>query len=261
MLTKYTNNVMMTTKEKTVSFTGNRTLTTLDNQPDANLENVIRTELSLCLEDCYREGKTNFISGMAIGWDTLCAEEVLKLRKMYSDVRLIVAIPFQGQELMYGEKDKLRYKAIFRAADHQEFITCGDYDKEVYHKRNEWMIANSSEIIAYDSGKPNSATASTVRKAILSGVEVLNIYDELKKYFAISHFAKRYLQRFPFVTSFRYGREGLLFYGDQQPIPVSFTNIKTVATVVLSTPVDLAISLMMSALVIINSIYYAANIA
>ena len=218
----------MTTKEKTVSFTGNRTLTTLENLPDANLENVIRTELSFCLEDCYREGKTNFISGMEIGWDTLCAEEVLKLRKMYSDVRLIVAIPFQGQELMYGEKDKLRYKAIFRAADHQEFITCGDYDKEVYHKRNEWMIANSSEIIAYDSGKPNSATASTVRKAILSGVEVLNIYDELKKYFAISHFVKQYLQRFPFVTSFRYGREGLLFYGDQQPIPVPFTNIKTV---------------------------------
>lgn len=215
-------------KEKTVSFTGNRTLTTSDNQPDANLENVIRTELSLCLEDCYQEGMTNFISGMAIGWDMLCAEEVLKLREKYSDVRLIAAIPFQGQELMYGEKDKLRYKAIFEAADHHEFITCGDYDKDAYHKRNDWMIANSSELIVYDSEKPRSGTSSTVRKARLYGVEVLNIYDELKNYFTISHLAKRYLQRFPFVTSFRYGREGLLFYGDQQFIPVPFTNIKAV---------------------------------
>jgi len=219
---------MKTIKEKTVAFTGNRTLTTSDNRTDANLENVIRTELSLCLEDCYREGKRNFISGMAIGWDMLCAEEVLKLRKQHSDIRLIVAIPFQGQELLYSEKDKYRYKVIFEAADHQEFITDGDYDKEAYHKRNDWMIANSSEIIAYDSGKPRSGTSSTVRKARLAGLEVLNMYDELKSYFAISHFAKQYLQRFPFVTSFRYGREGLLFYGDQQFIPVPFTNIKTV---------------------------------
>lgn len=215
-------------KEKTVSFTGNRTLTTSDNQPDANLENVIRTELFLCLKDCYQEGKTNFISGMAIGWDMLCAEEVLKLREQHSDIRLIIAIPFQGQELLYSEKDKHRYKAIFEAANHKEFITDGDYDKDAYHKRNDWMIANSSEIIAYDSGRPRSGTASTVRKARIYGVEVLNIYDELKNYFTISHFAKRYLQRFPFITSFRYGREGLLFYGDQQPIPVPFTNIKTV---------------------------------
>ena len=209
-----------------MSFTGNRTLTTSDNRPDANLENVIRTELSLCLEDCYREGKTNFISGMAIGWDMLCAEEVLKLREQHSDIRLIIAIPFQGQELLYSEKDKHRYKAIFEAADHKEFITDGDYDKEAYHKRNDWMIANSSEIIAYDSGRPRSGTASTVRKARLSGVEVLNIYDELKNYFTISHFAKRYLQRFPFVTSFHYGRDGLLFCGNQQFIPVPSTNIK-----------------------------------
>lgn len=215
-------------KEQTVAFTGNRIITTSDNLPDANLENVIRTELSLCLEDCYREGKKNFISGMAIGWDMLCAEEVLKLREQYSDICLIVAIPFQGQELLYSEKDKHRYKVIYDAADHREYITEGSCDKEVYHKRNDWMIANSSEIIAYDSGKPRSGTASTVRKARLAGVEVLNVYDELKDYFSISHFAKRYLQRFPFVSSFRYGREGLLFYGNQQFIPVPFTNIKNV---------------------------------
>lgn len=215
-------------KEKTVAFTGNRNITTSDNRADANLENVVRTELSLCLEDCYREGKTNFISGMAIGWDMLCAEEVLKLRELYSDICLIIAIPFQGEELQYSEKDKRRYRKIYEVANHKEFITDDNYDKDDYHKRNDWMIANSSELIVYDSEKPRSGTASTVRKARLSGVEVLNIYDELKNYFAISHFAKRYLQRFPFVTSFRYGREGLLFYGDNRLVPVSFTNIKEV---------------------------------
>lgn len=215
-------------KEQTVAFTGNRIITTSDNFPDANLENVIRTELSLCLEDCYHEGKKNFISGMAIGWDMLCAEEVLKLRERYPDICLIVAIPYQGQELLYSETDKHRYKKNCEAANHKEYITEGGYDKEAYHKLNDWMIANSSEIIAYDSGKPRSSTASTIRKARCAGLEVLNIYDELKNYFAISHFAKQYLQRFPFVTSFRYGREGLLFFGNQQFIPVSFTDIKMI---------------------------------
>lgn len=215
-------------KAKTVAFTGNRTLTTSDNRIDANLENVIRTELSHCLEDCYVEGKKNFISGMAIGWDMLCAEEVLKLRERHSDIKLIVAIPFQGQELLYSAKDKNRYKTIYEAADLKEYITEEGYDKEAYHKRNDWMITNSSEIIAYDSGKQRSGTASTVRKARLSGLEILNIYDELKNYFTISHFAKQYLQRFPFVTSFLYGREGVLFFGNQQFIPVPFTNIKAI---------------------------------
>lgn len=219
---------MKINRERTVAFTGNRALTTADGRPDANLENVIRTELSFCLEDCYREGKKTFISGLAVGWDMLCAEEVLKLKAKYPDVVLIAAIPFPGQELLYSDSDKERYKTIYEAADHREFITDSGYDKEAYHKRNEWMITNCSEMIAYDSGKPRSGTASTVRKALLAGVDVLNIFDELKKYFEISHQAKQYLQSFPDITSFRYSRKGIVFEGDKQPHPLDFEQIESV---------------------------------
>lgn len=215
-------------KEKTVAFTGNRTLTTADGRPDTNLENVLRTELSFCLEDCYQEGKKVFVSGCSTGWDMLCAEEVLKLKSKYQDVLLIAAIPFSGQELLYNEKDKQRYKRIYEAVDHREFITDGGYDKDTYHKRNDWMIANSSEIIAYDSGKPRSGTASTLRKSHLAGLEILNIFDELENYFAISHPAKQYLQRFSHITSFRYGREGVIFKGDNQPHSLNFEQIESV---------------------------------
>lgn len=215
-------------KEKAVAFTGNRSLTAADGRPDTNLENVLRTELSFCLEDCYQEGKNMFISGCSIGWDILCAEEVLKLKAKYPDVLLIAAIPFSGQELLYNEKDKQRYERIYEAADHKEFITEGGYDTEAYHKRNDWMIANSSEIIAYDSGKPRSGTASTMRKSHLAGLEILNIFDELENYFAISHPAKQYLQRFPNIISFRYGREGVIFDGDNQPHPLNFERIESV---------------------------------
>lgn len=215
-------------KEKTVAFTGHRTLTTADGTPDANLENVIRTELSFCLESCYRDGKNVFISGLAVGWDMLCAEEVLKLKSKYQDVVLIVAIPFMGQERLYKEQDQSRYKAIYEAADHREFITDGGYDKDAYHKRNDWMIANCSEVIAYYNGKPRSGTSSTMRKARITEVDILNVFDELKKYFAISHPAKQYLQSFPGVTSFRYGREGVIFDGANQPFPVNFEQISSI---------------------------------
>lgn len=146
-------------KNQTVAFTGNRELTTSNGRSDANLENVLRTELSFCLEDCYKEGKNVFITGMAIGWDMLAAEQVLKFKETHSDVVLIAAIPFMGQELIYNETDKRRYKSIYEAANHCEFITDGGYNSDAYHKRNDWMIANCSEIIAYDSGKPRSGTA------------------------------------------------------------------------------------------------------
>lgn len=215
-------------KEKTVAFTGHRTLMTADGNPDANLENVIRTELSFCLEDCYKEGKNTFISGLAVGWDMLCAEEVLKLKAKHSDVILIAAIPFMGQELMYCNINKQRYKRIYESADYREFINDSGYDRDAYHNRNDWMIANCSEMIAYFNGKPRSGTSSTVRKASKSGVEILNIFEELRIYFTIKHSAKRYLQDFPHVTSFRYGREGVIFGGEDQHFPVNFEQISDV---------------------------------
>ena len=215
-------------KEKTVAFTGNRTLKTSTGRPDTNLENVLRTELSFCLEECYNEGKRNYITGMAIGWDMLCAEEVLKFKAKHSDVKLIAAIPFQGQELMYGQRDKDRYKIIYEAADHIEYITEGGYDNNAYHKRNDWMIANACEIMAYDSHQPRSGTASTVRKAKLNGLEVLNFFDELEDYFQNNSPAKKCLQSYSHIESVKFGREGLIFEGYNRPHPLPFENIVSV---------------------------------
>lgn len=171
---------MKIVKEKTVAFTGNRTLTTSDGRPDANLENVLRRELYLSLEDCYKEGKVNYITGMAVGWDLLCGEVVLELKEKYPDIRLIAAIPFMGQELLYSNQDKQRFKYIYERADHIELITNGGYDRGAYHKRNDWMIANSSKIIAYDSGKRvRSGTSSTIRKAIKQNIEVVNLFQRI----------------------------------------------------------------------------------
>lgn len=218
---------MKITKAKTVAFTGNRTITTSDDTVDRNLENVIRTELSFILEELYEEGKTCYLNGGAIGFDLLAAEEVLKLRVKHPDVQLIIVVPFMGQELRYIPVDKLRYAEILQQADDKILIWEGGYNVIAYHKRNDFLVENSSEIIAYSNGIGHGA-GSTVRKAEAKGVKLLNIFDELQAYFAIQHPAKAFLQDYSDIPSFRYGRNGVIFQGCDQPYPIAFGEIEKI---------------------------------
>lgn len=210
-------------KEITIAFIGDKIFNKPNNIPDSNLENVIRTELYYVLEELYQEGKKTFLCGMTVGFAMLCAEEVLKLKSKHPNMILIAAIPFVGQELTYSLKDKQRYKEIYEAADHRVFTSNGDYDQDAYRKNNDWMVANSSELIIYDSN-----AASLVSMARNAGVDVLNMFDELQDYFTITHPAKEYLQNFPHITSFCYGREGVIFEGNNQPFAIKFSQIEKI---------------------------------
>ncbi|MFR9543109.1 MAG: SLOG family protein [Rikenellaceae bacterium] len=171
--------IMEITKDQTIAFTGNRTLTAPKGKLFFNLERTIRKKLSALLEECYNDGKTTFISGMAIGWDMLCAEEVLKLQSNHPEVRLIAAVPFTGQEAKYSPSDQRRYHKLLSQATSTITISEGGFSNQAYHDRNDFLIANSIKLIAYHNGKPRSGTASTIRKATDLGVEVLNLYDEI----------------------------------------------------------------------------------
>ncbi len=166
-------------KNQTVAFTGNRTLTAPKGKIIFNLERTIRQRLSTLLEECYNEGINTFISGMAIGWDLLCAEEVIKLQSKYPEVRLIAAVPFAGQEAKYSPSDQQRYHNILNQATSIITISDSDFSNQAYHDRNDFLIANSTKLIAYHNDKPRSGTASTIRKATAQSIEVLNLYTTI----------------------------------------------------------------------------------
>ncbi|MFI3295856.1 MAG: SLOG family protein [Rikenellaceae bacterium] len=149
------------TKEKTIAFTGNRILTAPKGHVILNLERTIRKKLSALLEECYNEGFNIFISGMAVGWDMLCAEEILKFQSQHPEVRLIAAVPFAGQEAKYSPSDQLRYHNLLGQATTIITISEGGRTNKAYHDRNDFLIAN----------------ASTIRKATDRGIEVVNVYD------------------------------------------------------------------------------------
>ena len=167
---------MKITKEQAVAFTGNRNLTSADGVSGLALEERVRQQLYALLEEQYHNGARQFLSGMALGWDMLAAEEVLRLQEVHPDVELIAVIPFEGQEAMFTHSEQVRYHNLCKRATHSITIA-STYSNQAYHDRNDYLIENSSMMYAYHNGKPRSGAGSTIRKSKLQGVEVVNLYE------------------------------------------------------------------------------------
>ncbi|MFI3323375.1 MAG: SLOG family protein [Rikenellaceae bacterium] len=159
----------------TVAFTGNRSLIPPSNIYSDDLEGVIRASLHDLLEQAYCAGKRIFLSGGAVGFDLMAAEEVVALRLQYHDVQLVLVTPFDGQDAKYPERDKELYASLLSEADRVVRIA-ESYSLGAYHQRNEYLVENCGELIAYSSGK-GRGTVSTMRRAVKRGVQVTNIYD------------------------------------------------------------------------------------
>lgn len=169
---------MEISKIKTIGFTGNRTLTSSSGNSGHNLENTICEKLYNLLEREYLEnGITTFLSGMALGYDTLAAKVVLELKRCYPLITLVAVIPFDGQDAKFTPQQRIVYQTLLSKADYTITISPDGYSNQAYHDRNDFLIANSIKIYAYHNGKPRSGTGSTIRKASLNGVEVVNIYE------------------------------------------------------------------------------------
>ena len=165
-------------KEKTIAFTGNRTLTSEDGRSHNELRIPILNLLMKMLEKEYIEnGITTFISGMALGFDTLAAVVVRELKRKYPKIQFIAAVPFIGQEEKYPPQDKKLYKQLLNAADYTIVVSGKGFSNQAYHDRNDFLIENASKMYAYHNGKPRSGTGSTIRKALKQGVMVVNLYD------------------------------------------------------------------------------------
>ncbi len=137
-----------------------------------DFENLI-TEgiLKLANENC-----TVFYTGMAMGFDMLCAECVLSLKKVYKKpLKLICAIPFKGQEEGFSEQWKKRYHKILDECD-EAVILSEIYYKGCYQKRNKFMVDNSDYVMTWFDGKPGG-TKNTIDYAVKQNRFVLNLNE------------------------------------------------------------------------------------
>ena len=164
-------------KEKTIAFTGNRILTSSDGKESTTLKMEICEKLYSLLESEYLEnGYNTFLCGMALGFDTISALVSVQLKRKYKDIRFIAVIPFIGQDSKFSAEDKNIYSHLLGFADFSIVTNGNQYSNESYHERNDFLLANASKLIAYHNGKSRSGTASTIRKAMIKGIKVENIY-------------------------------------------------------------------------------------
>ena len=124
-----------------VAFTGHRHLS----QEDLS---KIQTHLPPLLEKCYAQGKRAFLSGGALGFDTVAAGAVLQLRKAHPDVSLILTIPCRSQASRWSAGDQAVYAQMLEMADQTIYVS-EDYFPGCMQKRNQFLIQHADTCICY----------------------------------------------------------------------------------------------------------------
>ena len=153
-------------KNKTCCFTGHREIP-FDKIPliYQQVENEVKTLI--------QNGYLYFGSGGARGFDAIAAEVVLKLKKIYPQIRLILVLPCVEQTMGWNKKDLEKYKYIMRKSD-KIVYTSYNYTKDCMHKRNRHLVDNSSACICY-LNKNYGGTFYTVNYAKKENIKIIPI--------------------------------------------------------------------------------------
>ncbi len=124
----------------------------------------------------YNEGYNVFLCGGAKGFDLLCGELCLTLKKRFTDIKLICVLPFKNQAQSFSREWQLRYSYVLEHCDVINYIS-EDYYPGCFFKRNEKMVDYSSRVITYHNGR-SGGTARTLAYAQLNKLEIINVCRE-----------------------------------------------------------------------------------
>ena len=161
-------------KTNTCCFTGHRILS-------KNQIHIIESQLTEEIKNLIMQGTTHFMTGGAIGFDTIAAQKILALRNDYKKINLILAIPCEDQSMKWSDKDKYIYENIKKKADKVIYIS-KKYEKNCMLKRNRFMVDNSNFIIGAWNGRKGGGTYYT-----------LNYAKKLNREIILLDFGRQYL--------------------------------------------------------------------
>ena len=119
-----------------------------------------------------------FISGGAIGFDTIAAETIADLRELYPHIRLLMYLPCYDQSKRWDMKSQRRYDDMLKKADEILYVTESDYVDGCIQKRNMRMIKDAFFCIAFCT-QSRSGSGATIRHAEGVGDRVINVADLL----------------------------------------------------------------------------------
>jgi len=160
---------IMENNTKSVCFTGHRKMKT-----SPKLEKTLADTLKELIE---KENVTTFYAGGAVGWDTICAKTVIRLKKEYPFIKLALILPCPAEEQtkLWSEDNKTLYYKILNHADSVECVS-GKYFTGCMKLRNERLVLLSDICVCYFDGSSKSGTSQTVRIATECGLQIINLF-------------------------------------------------------------------------------------
>ncbi len=147
-------------------FTGHRYI-------EPSLLPLLRARLRKAAEDLALGGIGGFICGGALGFDTIAAETVLRLKNRLPELTLTLVLPYRGQSDRWSRADRERYAAIMDMAD-EVICLSEEYTPYCMIKRNRFMVERSSVCVCWLT-QASGGTAYTVSYAASRGLKVINL--------------------------------------------------------------------------------------
>ena len=114
-----------------------------------------------------------FLSGGAVGFDTLASRAVLECRESKPDIRLILVIPCQDQARYWTPDERDAYEHI-KALANGVVCLSEHYYRGCMHRRNRYLVDNSACCICYLT-ESKGGTAYTVGYARGKGLRIFNL--------------------------------------------------------------------------------------
>mgnify|MGYP004471893115 CR=1 FL=1 len=160
--------------KKTACFTGHRDI-------DADISALSSLLCSVLDRLIIEQSVTDFYAGGAIGFDTLAADTVLRLREMYPQVKLHLVLPCSNADQTKGwtAEQVTDFNRILGLADSVEYIS-DRYYNGCMKDRNSRLVELATEccISYWNPHNIRSGTGQTVRMAQSKGIRVINLFEQ-----------------------------------------------------------------------------------
>lgn len=162
-------------RSATCCFTGHRTMSYEEKTRAA-------ADIRTTVRGLIKKGVRHFITGGALGFDTVAASTIINMRDNESltdsegdpvRITLTLALPCPSQSEKWSFANRTMYNSIMRSADEVCFISKA-YSPDCMFKRNRYMVDNSAYCICYVTQKSGGSyyTMSYAQKA---GLGIINL--------------------------------------------------------------------------------------
>lgn len=133
----------------------------------------LRARLLACVEQLIALGVDRFYCGGATGFDLLAGKVVLRLRRAYPQVQLVLALPYRNHEADWSAEQQAALRSLVRAADWVDYVSDA-YAVGCMLKRSRHMVRRCGVCVAYLKRR-HTLTGQMVRLARDGGLQVLNL--------------------------------------------------------------------------------------